>query len=412
MIVRRAVGAARDVTTVTQRLSALGEPVGDQLTRWLNDETTGFVLLAERRGVTLGMMVVRALCEVGASETAAPAVAMVTALDAEDEDVREALVTAGETELEARGLRLAHAVEVKKETEERLDGSVSERSATEFIESNFTIEDGAVVCLRTINGMHDTVTLWSGGMDFRVRWQSDRRGSEWTVEGCVGTRDTGDREGTDTLHFDRGTGELREVILRRPRERRVSAEVLGALERLPVREGSLWWRSGDGFTLTSMQLGLYDTDLAVFIALRDEDTLSSLETQRVTEREMCAVALSREVALFLHGDRVIGWRVRDPVSWLRAMGWPESRDPRELSAARREKLTAVIYDWMTIDAGGVVRPDEAQCEEEIEHMVALRERARALSDVPSEARDDAAEVARDIAAHIHWSWGFFRVSGG
>ncbi|MDB4932522.1 MAG: hypothetical protein JWM10_5006, partial [Myxococcaceae bacterium] len=73
-------------------------------------------------------------------------------------------------------------------------------------------------------------------------------------------------------------------------------------------------------------------------------------------------------------------------------------------------LTALLYDWMCIDAGARVRPDLATDPDDIAHMVALRDRARALAESARLAGDEAvAGVAADVAAHVHWSWGFFRV---
>ncbi|MEZ4407566.1 MAG: hypothetical protein R3A52_13975 [Polyangiales bacterium] len=119
--------------------------------------------------------------------------------------------------------------------------------------------------------------------------------------------------------------------------------------------------------------------------------------------------LSEHAALLIDEGAVVGWRVLDPLAHARAMGWPESRDPSPVSAARRATLAGVLYDWITIDGGAVVRPDEASDPEEIAHMVAVRDRAREIADVHPGDADDAADVARDVAAHIHWSWGFFRV---
>ena len=92
------------------------------------------------------------------------------------------------------------------------------------------------------------------------------------------------------------------------------------------------------------------------------------------------------------------------------MGWPEVRDATAPSGVSRDELAALLYDWMSIDAGSVVRPDEARDDEDTAHMRGVRDRARALAATDACAGDAVAEVARDVAAHMHWSWGFFRVS--
>ena len=88
------------------------------------------------------------------------------------------------------------------------------------------------------------------------------------------------------------------------------------------------------------------------------------------------------------------------------MGWPEAREAEAPYPARADALRALLYDWMVIDASPRVAPADATSPEEVEHMAALRDRARALA----EGGDDVVSgVARDVAAHAHWSWGFYRL---
>ena len=401
LIVRRALGAPRDLRAVLDLLRAAGEPVGDSPSRWLSAEVDGLALLAERRGEPLGLAVVRGLRPVGASAGDAPSVAVLATLYALDDDARGALVEAASAEAEARGVEALHrlrpvatddAAEVAPPAES--DPVYDDRSGEDF-----TLAEGVVLRLRTKATPRPSVTLWSGAVDFRTRWQSDRAGAAWNVEGCVGSVDV---EASDALRFDARTLELRESLLRRPKRRRVDPELLAALSATPVEPGALHLASGEGFTLPPMDVALYDTELGCFVALREGYAERDARSPR-------AIPLSEHAALIVDDGALVGWRVTEPLAHARAMGWPESRDPSAVSDARRAALARVLYDWMTIDAGAVVRPDEASDPEEIAHMVALRARARELADVAPGAADDAADIARDIAAHIHWGWGFFRV---
>ena len=152
------------------------------------------------------------------------------------------------------------------------------------------------------------------------------------------------------------------------------------------------------FTLEPMDVALFDVSLATFVALR--------EGVSVDGPALTAVAASPHVALlFLDGDYV-GWRVRDPAAHARPMGWPEAREAEAADVARAAALRALLYDWMVIDASPRVHPVDAASPDEVEHMTALRDRARTLA----EGGDDVVSgVARDVAAHAHWSWGFYRL---
>lgn len=407
LIVRRALGAPRDLRAVLDLLRAAGEPVGDSPSRWLSADVDGLALLAERRGDPLGLAVVRWLRPVGASAADAPSLAVLATLYAVDDDARDALVEAAKAEAEARGVEVLHRlrslVEGDVAAPDVVASAVREPVVDDDAGEDLSLGDGVVVRLRTRATPRPAATLWSGAVDFRTRWQSDRAGMSWNVDGLLGSRDD---EGSDALRFDPITRELRESSLRRPKRRRVDAELLARVASLPVTAGALHLVSGDGFTLAPMDVSLYDTDLGCFVALR-EGYADRASTEGLSPR---AVPLSEHAALLIDEGAVVGWRVLDPLSHARAMGWPESRDPSAVSAARRATLAGVLYDWITIDGGAVVRPDEASDPEEIAHMVAVRDRARELADVHPGAADDAADVARDVAAHIHWSWGFFRVA--
>ena len=45
-------------------------------------------------------------------------------------------------------------------------------------------------------------------------------------------------------------------------------------------------------------------------------------------------------------------------------------------------LRSLLYDWMVIDASPRVAPRDAASPDDIEHLVALRSRARALAEAP------------------------------
>lgn len=243
------------------------------------------------------------------------------------------------------------------------------------------------------------VTLWSGALAFRTRWSADRVSIAWTTDGCIGT--PGD-DG-DALRFDPRTRRLRETYFNRPRAVRIDAERLERVRALDERRGVMVLSpERDLVTLEPTRAALFDVDLAVFAALT-ERALGGLDGRWE------ALRVSPELAIVTIDGAYAGWRVRAPATLARPMGWPEVREARPSGEAHLATLTGLLYDWMTIDAQTRVRPDEASDPEDIAHMVSVRDRARALAEVSVGENDPVADVARDIAAHIHWGWGFFRV---
>lgn len=247
-----------------------------------------------------------------------------------------------------------------------------------------------------------TRTFWSGALAFRTRWSADCQSASWTTEGCIGT--PGD-EG-DALRFDARTRKLRETYFTRPRAVRIDAERLTTLRAVEAAEGVLALSpEADVVALEPTVASLFDLALDTFVALTAPALAHSLDG------DWKALALSPELSLLLLDERYAGWRVRAPVRLARPMGWPEVREASPSPESHVARLTELLYDWMTIDAQEHVRPDEASDEDEIAHMVTVRDKARALATVVVEDNDPVPEVARDIAAHIHWGWGFFRISG-
>ncbi len=246
-----------------------------------------------------------------------------------------------------------------------------------------------------------TVTLWSGASAFRTRWTIDRRNPAWTVDDGPATRD----DGGDVFRFDSTSGRLREAWLARPSAVRVNGALHDAIARCPTTRGSLSIACEVPLgALPNGGYALYDITLGCYVALRagDFDGLSA-------ESPFRAIAVSPEVALVFVGGRYVGWRVTDPVSCVRPMGWPEPRDGAIPSGVLRERLVSLLYDWMTLDAAPKVRPYEALDAEDIAHLVSVRDRARELAMVATEDGDPTAGVGRDVAAQIHWGWGFYRV---
>ncbi len=93
-------------------------------------------------------------------------------------------------------------------------------------------------------------------------------------------------------------------------------------------------------------------------------------------------------------------------------------DPAILAASERARAT-FKYLWreltweyrriipaLELAAVKAAFGDEGGHPDEVEHMTGLRDRARSLA----EGGDDVVSgVARDVAAHAHWSWGFYRL---
>jgi hypothetical protein len=245
--------------------------------------------------------------------------------------------------------------------------------------------------------------LWSGAQALRTRWARDLTDWTWSVEGLVSTEDLG----REVLRFDPDSGALREAFLPRPgavlREDGLLAAVASA-QRLP---GSLRLSSRvRGEALPPCAAALFPLDLGILAAVTEE-VLGATEPRSLT-----CVAVAPGVDFLVLEGRWAGWRALDPVSLLRPMGWPEQREAGTPEAALRSALVDLVYDWMTLDAGPRPRPDEVTDPEEIAHLVSFRERARALAGTRAPEGDPTPGVARDIAAQVHWGWGFFRIAEG
>ncbi|MEZ4390521.1 MAG: hypothetical protein R3A48_05445 [Polyangiales bacterium] len=381
LVIRRAHGSPRDCERVAAALKAEGEPVGESLAAALRDDRWG-VVLAERAGAMEGALVLRFVHAVGASPGDAPVRAFVDAVFAREDAVRDALRAAASAEIEARELASLDAppapvpVPVPTAPEEPL-----------------RVGDEALLRFTPGEAPAPMVTRWSGGGAFRARWRSDLAESTWSVSGCVGAED----DDGDSLRFDRDARTLREAYFTRPARVSRDTELLARIRALPTAPGALRLDPAvRAFSLPRTTIALFDVSLDVFAALCDE----------AGEGTLRAVSVSDALSLLFVDDRYAGWRVRDPVSLLRPMGWPDVREGD--APTRLDALLALTHDWMVIDGTTRPRPDEVSDPEEIAHMTALRGRARALAS-EGEPDDPTPGVAKDIGAHIHWGWGFFRV---
>lgn len=388
LVIRRALGSARDVERVSTTLRGHGEPVGDHLAASLRSDRWGVVLLAERAGATQGLLVLRFLHAVGAAGDDPPVRALVDGLWCDDGAAREALLSAARAEAEGRELawRGDDAPTVAPAAvSARPPEAVSLRVGPEVSLTFTPGERGAAM-----------VTRWSGATAFRARWRDDLSRGAWNVDGCVGADDD---EG-DGLRFDPATRALREVYLHRPARVSADEETLSRVRAVAPDDGVLRLPEAvSTFVLPRARYALFDVSLDVLAAFVDAPGEGALR----------AVALTDALALLFVDGAYVGWRVRDPVSQARPMGWPDVQESR--APAQRDALAALVHDWMAIDATTRPRPDEVTDEEEIAHMTALRDRARSLA-AQGDGSDPGAGVARDIGAHIHWSWGFFRVGEG
>lgn len=385
LVIRRALGAPRDTERVARALRDAGEPVGSALSAALRDDRWGVVLVAERRGEPEGVAVLRFLAPVGASPQDAPARALLDGVYADDPEVREALASAARAEAEARELPLPEAPAPA--------GTRAQTLAPQGETSRLALAEGVFLELVDDPASPLLETRWSGALAFRARWREDLARAGWSVEGCIGADDD---EG-DALRFDRATRALREVYLRQPARVLRDPDALARVRAVSTRRGRI--RLADGvatFALPRTHVTLFDVSLDVLAALRED----------AGEGPLTAVAVTDALSLLFVDGVYAGWRVTDPIAHARPMGWPDVQSGA--APSRREALTALVHDWMVIDAGPRVRPDEVTDPEEIEHMVALRARARELA-AHGEEGDPTPGVARDIGAHIHWSWGFFRV---
>lgn len=397
LVIRRARGTPKDTRNVHARLRALEVPTGDGLSQALADDRWGMVLLAERRGEPAGVAVLRWMRPLGAPD-GPPYRAWLERCDGDDDDVREALREAARAECESLGVTPDEVAPSDAPTAppEPVDEPPEATSAGD----PWALTDDAAITVSAGETAPETTTLWSGALAFRTRWRSDRQGVAWSVDEGFGARD----DGGDTLRFELGTRRLREAYLRRPSALLRDPRWLAAAVAAPAREGVVRLATGDGFALPTTDVAAFDTSLAAFVALRGDVVAEA------SPHAFEAVAISPDVALLFVARRYVGWRVLDPVRHARPMGWPEVRDAVAPSGSSRDELAALLYDWMSIDAGSVVRPDEARDDEDTAHMRGVRDRARALAATDPCAGDAVAEVARDVAAHMHWSWGFFRVS--
>ncbi len=403
LVVRRALGSPRDVTRAHDALRQAGAPVGASLAAALADDRWGVVLLAEQRAVVVGALVLRWVRAVGDGPDATPSVAWVERCWSADGDpaVVEALEDAARAEAEARDV-----AGLRGFTEPGMAPSPAPPSSpptTLAVEpAALVLVDGATVRLGP--DADPLVTLWSGAQAFRARGSRDRTLAGWSAPDTVGSREVDDG---DALRFDATTRRLRECWLTRPSRVAFDEDVWRAAMALAVTPGALTLTAGDDFALPAMEVGVFDLALSGYVALRGSDLAAGASSLA----GWTAAAVSPEVALlFDAGGRWSGWRVRDPVSRARPMGWPDVREEPIPAGVPRDALTALLYDWMCIDAGDRTRPDLAVDPDDIAHMVSLRGRARSLAEAAGAAGDDAvAGVASDVAAQVYWSWGFFRV---
>lgn len=389
LVIRRALGSPRDVERVATTLRGHGEPVGDHLAASLRSDRWGVVLLAERAGATQGLLVLRFLHAVGAAGDDPPVRALVDGLWCDDGVVRVALLSAARAEAEGRELawRADDAPTV-------VPAAVAPDAPTAVIPLRVA-QDVSLAFTPGERGPR-MVTRWSGATAFRARRGDDLARVAWSVDGCVGADD----DDGDGLRFDPAGRALREVYLHRPTRVRADEALLSRVRALAPREGVLRLPEAvSTFTLPRARFALFDVSLDVLAAFTDAPG----------EGELQAVALTDALALLFLDGAYVGWRVHDPVSQARPMGWPDVQESR--APAQRDALAALVHDWMAIDATTRPRPDEVTDEEEIAHMTALRDRARTLA-AQGDGSDPGAGVARDIGAHIHWSWGFFRVGEG
>jgi len=387
IVVRRALGSARDARLAADALLAAGVTAGPALAAALATDAWGLVLVATRAGAPCGVAVSRFLRAPGDGPHDAVAVALVDVLHGDD-DAREALLAAARAEADAREAARFVALAAQAPA-----APPAAPAATSDARS-FTLASGVTVTLDPAATAPETSTLWSGAVAFRARWRSDRYALEWTVDGCVGCVD----DDGDALRFDAATRALREVYLTRPARHRIDEALLARAAEAPVAPGVLRLDGAAPFTLAPMDVALFDVSLGAFVALREGVTAEGAA--------LTAVEASPHLALlFLEGDYV-GWRVLDPAAHARPMGWPEAREAEAVDAVRADALRALLYDWMVIDASPRVHPVDAASPDEVEHMTGLRDRARSLA----EGGDDVVSgVARDVAAHAHWSWGFYRL---
>ncbi len=264
-----------------------------------------------------------------------------------------------------------------------------------MVSTVFTLGEGVRIACDASVERTDTVTRWVGAVGFRVSAAPAARAP------VVESRD----DGGDSLRFDGATRVLREVYLTRPRALAMDSERLEALRSAPEVEGTMVLCEGaSGFALPPTERALYDISLDLYAAVVgtwiDEAPIGVL----------VAVPASEHLAFLFSEGRYVGWRVRAPMDVVCPMEYPPERPVEVAGEEHRGRLAALLYDWMTIDGQSVVRPDLVDDSDEVAHMVGVRARARALAEcAPASAHDVTAAVAREVAAQVHWAWGFFRV---
>lgn len=420
IVVRRAVSSARDARLVAGLFAEASIPSVPDLAASLASDAWGVVLVAEQAGAAVGVAVLRFLRDVG-SPTADVGYGLVEALHvttaARRQGVGGALLDAARAESEAREARRFRVIAEPLDDAGRAFLAATSPPDPPRVERPLPVhgDDGAraeVVALAPgvralwtpAETAPPTSTLWSGALAFRTRWRDDRASLGWTVDACVGTPAVDDG---DALRFDVATRRLRESYFARPRPLLHDDALLRAIAALEPASGALSLSDdAPAFTLCPMDVALFDVSLDVLVALR-AGHLDALVARAA--RGVRALRLSDQLDLLVDDGAYVGWRVRDPMGCARPMGWPETRDAANASATHRTMLAAIVYDWMVIDASERTDPGGAVDPDEIAHMVGLRDRARSLAEVDADERDPTPGVARDIAAHIHWAWGFFRV---
>jgi GNAT superfamily N-acetyltransferase len=424
-VLRRALGSTRDARAVTALRADAGLATPDAIAASLASDEHGVTLVAEQGGRAVGLADVRWL---RAAPSGPVSVAFVerlfVAVDARRQGVARALLDAARAEVEGREgdrhfvlagpddgqfLRAVGYVPspswiAYEPVPEAAPGAVVEIAPAPSVDT-LTLAPGVTLRLDRAAPPPASVTRWNGALAVRTRLRDDLTDPSWSAENSVGTPE--DDEG-DGARFAPQTRALRELYLNRPATLRYDDATLRQVSDLGDDEGALTLAPEVGaFSLAPADEALFDVSLASLVALR-RGVADALAGGAAGLR---AVRVSPHVSLLFLAGAYAGWRVRDPLSQVRPMGWPEAREPAPLDARAREALASVLYDWMVIDASPRVAPAEASDPDEVAHMVSLRERARALAEGAREADecDPAPGVARDVAAHVFWSWGFYKV---
>jgi len=396
------------------------------------------VLLAEQRGALLGLIVLRWLPPLGAEVGEPAATAWVERVYVDPgsavDGVAEALQEAARAEAEARGIEIVRGLDdLEAGRTEPQPSPVPRVTAPPSgvpilvptallkeppgvmvrdrqVQGRYHLADG-VSLLREIEADGPSVTtLWSGAQALRTRWRGDRLGVAWSRDECLGSED----EGGDVLRFDPQTLRVRESYFVRPATARIDPVLWEATLRAPLLGGTLSLDAAAAdraFVMPPTAEVLFDPALHCVAALT-----ADFLAQRVVADEgpdavapLEAVALSAVVSMLFSAGRYVGWRALEPVDAARPMGWPEVRDRGPIDPAQRPALVALLYAWMTVDAQGPLRPDEVDDPALLAPMEAVREQARALAALVLDPSDPLPGVARDIAADVHWRWGFFRL---